>query len=200
MATALAPNPVSLRRRAAGNGTLLLANQATALVNVPAVGNAARVLREVAKSLKPHILQAPKANDQDAQEQVALIEQYGDLLEGISGRMSQLEETEFSAESLALFREFDEYLANASYELQTLQKESLVVKFTSQTEIKHSLDAKREEILGHILMFSFKNGLLANYAIARSEADFERVVESVGRRFEGEKLGSEEIKRLVACE
>ncbi|KAG9085283.1 hypothetical protein FS749_004565 [Ceratobasidium sp. UAMH 11750] len=195
MATALAPNPVSLRRRTVGNGTLLLANEAAALVNVPAVGNATRVLRELAKSLK-----APKANDEDAQEQNALVERYGSLLESIADRMSQPEGVHFGAESLALFQEFSEYLVNASSELQTLQDESLVVKFTSQTEIKHRLDAKREEIFGRILMFSFENGLLVNHAVARSQADFERFVESVNRRFEDEKLGSEEIKRLVAYE
>ncbi|KAG8705276.1 hypothetical protein FRC08_001743 [Ceratobasidium sp. 394] len=195
MATALAPNPISLRRRTVGNGTLLLANEAAALVNVPAVGNAARVLRELAKSLK-----APKTNDEDAQEQNALVERYGSLLESIADRMSQLEGVHLSAESLALFQEFSEYLVNASSELQTLQDESLVVKFTSQTEIKHRLDAKREEIFGRILMFSFENGLLVNHAVARSQADFERFVESVNRRFEDEKLGSKEIKRLVACE
>ncbi|KAG8737600.1 hypothetical protein FRC10_008028 [Ceratobasidium sp. 414] len=191
MATVLAPRPISLRKRTAGNGTRLLANEAVALVNVPAVGNAARVLSELAKSLK-----APKTNDENAREQVGLIERYGKMLETISDRMSQLEETDFSAESWALFQEFDEYLANASCELQTLQNESLVVKFTSQAEIKHSLDAKREEILSRTLMFSFENGLLTNYAVARSQAD---LVELMNRRFRDEKLGSEEmIERLVA--
>ncbi|KAG8715660.1 hypothetical protein FRC08_010295 [Ceratobasidium sp. 394] len=174
MATALAPNPVSLRRRVVGNGTLLLANEAAALVNVPAVGNATRVLRELAKSLK-----APKANDEDAQEQTAFVERYGSLLESIVDRMSRLEGIHLSAKSLALFQELSEYLVNASSELQSLQDESLVVKFTSQTEIKHQLDAKREEIFGRILMFSFENGLLVNHTVARSQADFERFVESV---------------------
>ncbi|KAG9122915.1 hypothetical protein FRC07_000506 [Ceratobasidium sp. 392] len=197
MAAVLPPNPVPLRRRAVRDGTLLLANQAANLVNVPATGNAAHDFRAFIATLK-----APRVNDENAQEQVVDIEGYEQRVEAISAAMDQLEVNHngTAADFVTLLEEFDEYLASTGEELQNLQRQSLAVKFASQNEIARFLDAKKEETLNRIIVFCFENGLLANYTTAQTRADLKQFMKLVNRRFEDERLSRAEIKRLVARE
>ncbi|KAG8687365.1 hypothetical protein FRC08_012000, partial [Ceratobasidium sp. 394] len=81
MAAVLVPTHNPLRRRAFRDGAILLANEAADLVDIPAATNVARALRESAASLRPRVLQVPAANDQNAQEQLVLIERYAELIE-----------------------------------------------------------------------------------------------------------------------
>ncbi|KAG8719287.1 hypothetical protein FRC09_011374 [Ceratobasidium sp. 395] len=173
MAAVLAPSPVPLPRRAFRDGTLLLANRAANLINVPAARNIARELRTLAKAMKPHILQAPAVNEENAQQQTNNIQQYAEYVETIAERISQLDGVDLSGtagELWELLQEFDEYISNAIEELQGLQAESIAVKFACQNEITRRLDAKREETMWRVLAFDSKLSLLANYTIIQTQA------------------------------
>ncbi|KAG9122914.1 hypothetical protein FRC07_000505 [Ceratobasidium sp. 392] len=163
MAAVLAPNPILLRRRTFRDGTLLLANQAANLINVPAARNIARELRALAASLKcqvdanqPRILQAPGVNDEHAQEQAIDIQHYADFIETIAEGMSRLEGIQYNetiAKFWILLQQFDDYLSSAVKELQVLQYQSVTVKFACQIEITRRLDAKKEETLNRVILF-----------------------------------------------
>ncbi|KAG8792894.1 hypothetical protein FRC12_004550 [Ceratobasidium sp. 428] len=168
MAAILAPSPVPLPRRAFRDGALLLANRAANLINVPATRNIARELRTLAKAMK-----APAVNEENAQQQTNNIQQYAEYVETIAERISQLEGVDLSGtagELWELLQEFDEYISNAIKELQSLQAESIMVKFTCQNEITRRLDAQREETMWRVLAFCFKLSLLANYTIIQTQA------------------------------
>ncbi|KAG8719286.1 hypothetical protein FRC09_011373 [Ceratobasidium sp. 395] len=209
MADLLAPNSAPLRRRTLRDGTLLLANQAANLVNVPATRNVAHDLRAFVASLRadanqPRILQAPGLNDQNAREQVANIQHHAQLIAVISEAISQIEgvnSSEPAADFVALFGQFDEYLLNTHAELQDLQQRSLTVKFACQDEITRLLEAKKEEALNRIVAFCFENGLLASYTSARAQADFKQFMELVYQHLEDERLSHDEkVQQLIARE
>ncbi|KAG8719288.1 hypothetical protein FRC09_011375 [Ceratobasidium sp. 395] len=114
--------------------TRLLANRAANLINIPATRNVARELRTVAKAMKPHILQAPRVNDEHAQEQTNDLEQYAELIEDIAERISKLEVLNLrgtSVEFWALLQEFDEYVLHQIFldppELTARQDISLIL-------------------------------------------------------------------------
>ncbi|KAG8718340.1 hypothetical protein FRC09_012818 [Ceratobasidium sp. 395] len=168
MAAVLAPNLIPLRRRAFRDGSLLLANRATNLVNLPAARNVARELRTLARSLR-----VPGVNNENAREQTINVEQYAEFVETIAEQISQLEGVSLNGTTgkfWELLQEFDGYLSNTINELQSLQAESIMVKFTCQNEITRRLDAKREETMWRVLAFCFKLSLLANYTIIQTQA------------------------------
>ncbi|KAG8700473.1 hypothetical protein FRC09_005931 [Ceratobasidium sp. 395] len=204
MADVLPPNSAPLRRRTLRDGTLLLANQAANLVNVPATRNAAHDLRAFVASLRPRILQAPGLNDQNAREQVVNIQHHAQLITAISEAMSQIEgvnSSEPAADFVALLGQFNEYLLNTHAELQYLQQRSLAVKFACQDDITRLLEAKREETLNRIVAFCFENGLIANYTSVQTQADLKQFMELVYRRLEDERLShDEQVQQLIARE
>ncbi|KAG8792312.1 hypothetical protein FRC12_006498 [Ceratobasidium sp. 428] len=111
MAAVLVPPAVPLPRRALRDGTILLASRAANLINIPAARNVARELRALAKAMKPHILQAPAVNDENAREQTSNLEQYAHFIEEIAERISKLEGVDLSRtgpEFGVLLQEFDE--------------------------------------------------------------------------------------------
>ncbi|KAG8792307.1 hypothetical protein FRC12_006493 [Ceratobasidium sp. 428] len=194
MAAVLAPNPTTLRRRTFRDGTLLLANRAADLINIPAARNVARELRAVAVALK-----APGVNDENAQEQTNNLELYAEWIETIAERMSQhgvdLDGT--ADEFWSLVREFDEYLSNAVQELQELQQLSTTVELACQNEITRCLDAKKEDTLNHVIRFCFKICLLACCIATQTQADVKQLMELMDVRLRAERLSSEErVKRL----
>ncbi|KAG8792314.1 hypothetical protein FRC12_006500 [Ceratobasidium sp. 428] len=199
MADVLPPNPAPLRRRTFRDGTLLLANQAANLVNVPATRNAAHEVRAFVASLR-----APGENDHSAQEQVANIQHHAQLIAAISEVTRQLEGVESNGSAtdfLALIDQFNEYLSSADTELQDLRQQALIVRFACQTEITRVLEAKKEETLHRIIAFCFENGLLANYATVKAQVDVGRFMELVNSRFENERLGGDErLRQLVALQ
>ncbi|KAG8792309.1 hypothetical protein FRC12_006495 [Ceratobasidium sp. 428] len=202
MADVLPPSPAPLRRRTFRDGTLLFANQAANLVNVPATRNAAHDVRAFVASLKPRILQAPGENDQNAREQVVNIQHHAQLIAAISEVTRQLEGVESNGSAtdfLALLEQFDEYLSSADTDLQDLRQQALIVKFVCQTEFTRLLEAKKEETLNRVVTFGVENGLLANYAIAKTQADLVRFMELVNSRFEDERPNNDERLQLLVA-
>ncbi|KAG8741531.1 hypothetical protein FRC12_015633 [Ceratobasidium sp. 428] len=202
MAAVLAPVPAPLhrRRRTLHDGALLLANQAVNLVNVPAATNAADDIRAFVASLKPRMLQAPGENDQNAREQLINVQRQTQPIIAISQAISQLEGVDTNGTAtdfLGLLDQLNKYLSDTGAELQDLQQQSLTVKFARQAEITRLIDARKEETLNRIMIFCFENGLLANYASARTQTDFNQFMGMVNRRFEDEMLGRDEVNRLV---
>ncbi|KAG8704450.1 hypothetical protein FRC09_003527 [Ceratobasidium sp. 395] len=196
MADVLAPAPAPLhrRRRTLHDGALLLANQAVNLVNVPAATNAADDIRAFVAALK-----APGENDQNTREQFINVQQHAQPIMAISQAISQLEGVDSNGTAtdfLALLDQLSKYLSDTGAELQALQQQSLTVKFARQTEITRLLDAKKEETLNRIIVFCLENGLLANYASARTQTDLNRFI-GIVRRLEGEMLSKVEVDRLV---
>ncbi|KAG9099891.1 hypothetical protein FRC06_004731 [Ceratobasidium sp. 370] len=155
MAAVLAPNPNPLRRRAFRDGAMLLANEAVDLVNVPAATNVARALREWSASLRPRVLQVPATNNQNAQEQAAVIERYARLIEDTADSISRLGTTTEgnSAVFLLLFQQFHEYLVAAHTEIEDLQNQPPTVRFLSQSEVTRRLEKLHEEIHNRVILF-----------------------------------------------
>ncbi|KAG8792893.1 hypothetical protein FRC12_004549 [Ceratobasidium sp. 428] len=202
MAAVLAPNPTTLRRRTFRDGTILLANRAVDLINLPAARNVARELRALAVALKPRILQAPGVNDENAREQTNNLELYAEWIETIAERMSPHGvDLDGTAEFWGLVREFDEYLSNAVQELQEPQRQSTTVKLACQNEITRRLEAKKENTLNHVISFCFKICLLACCVATQTQADVKQLMELVDVRLQAERLsGDERTKRLVERE
>ncbi|KAG9123958.1 hypothetical protein FRC07_013370 [Ceratobasidium sp. 392] len=181
MAVVAPPPSSSLRRRALPAVTALLANEALDLINVPGANSSlAQQAQEWIASLKPRILQAPANNDQDAQEQVSRIEQYIQLVEAAANVISDLDvshQDETTATFLLQLQEFHEYLDSTRTELQDLQDQRSMVKFARQVEIRSRLDEKQNEIWDQAILFCLGNGLLANHATARLQANLNRCLE-----------------------
>ncbi|KAG9079243.1 hypothetical protein FS749_008682 [Ceratobasidium sp. UAMH 11750] len=172
MAAVLVPTHNPLRRRAFRDGAILVANEAADLVNVPAATNVARALREWAASLR-----VPAANDQNAQEQAALIERYAGLIEATANSISRLGASTGgnSAAFLLLFQEFDEYLVTAYTEIQELQSQTSTTKFLSQSEVTRRLEKLHEDIHSRVILFCLEHGLLNSYATIQSQDNLDQL-------------------------
>ncbi|KAG9121750.1 hypothetical protein FRC07_002163 [Ceratobasidium sp. 392] len=202
MAAIVPPTPNSLRRRALRAGTALLAAEALDIVNVPGANTLAHHAHEWIASLKTdtnqsRILQAPENNDQDVRKLTSRIELYSQLLETAATMIDELDagdQGESVAANLLQLQEFHEYLSNTHAELQNLQGQRSVVKFTCQAEIRNRLDRKHEEILSQAILFCLKNSLLANHAAARSHGS---LVGLVSRLFEEMQRNSDERFRRL---
>ncbi|KAG8699523.1 hypothetical protein FRC08_005264 [Ceratobasidium sp. 394] len=178
MAAVVAPTPAPLRRRALRAGTALLATGALDLVNVPAANGLAQQAQGWLASLRPHILQAPENNDQNAREQATRAEQYAQLVEitgNIVGELGAAHQDENVSAFLLRLQQYHEYLKNAHAELQSLQTQHALVKFACQAEIKNRLDEKQDEILNQTILFCLENGLLANREIIHLRRHFEEM-------------------------
>ncbi|QRV92060.1 hypothetical protein RhiJN_20078 [Ceratobasidium sp. AG-Ba] len=174
-------------RRIVWDGSRLIVNEAAGLVNFQATENLSRALREWANSLKPRILQAPAANDKAAQEQASVIEEYAQIANDISEKLGNLN-TESSIgvpeDFYLLLGEFNEYLSDAGDELRALQRQPVVVKYACQDEVKDQLERKKQETLNRIIMFCYKNGLIANSAIVQTQTQLQQFIDLVGQHME----------------
>ncbi|KAG8704388.1 hypothetical protein FRC08_002255 [Ceratobasidium sp. 394] len=191
MAAVIAPTPTPLRRRALRAGTTLLAAGALDLVNVPAANGLAQQAQGWLASLRPHILQAPENNDQNAREQATRAEQYAQLVEttgNIIGELGAAHQDENVSAFLLRLQQFHEYLNKAHAELQNLQTQHGLVKFACQADIKNCLDEKQDEILSQTILFCLENGLLANRATAQSQEN----ITNLRRHVEEIQHGSDE--------
>ncbi|CAE6443664.1 unnamed protein product [Rhizoctonia solani] len=130
-----------IQKRTLRNGALLAVSKAAKLVNVPLVHDVARHIRQVAVALKPWVLQAPKANDLDAQELAKHVE---GLMNALNTAVSYLENSGVSRSGangnvLEEIHQLHTHLSDTHAKLQKLQTASYTTKLASQTEIREGI-------------------------------------------------------------
>ncbi|CAE6430152.1 unnamed protein product [Rhizoctonia solani] len=130
-----------IQKRTLRNGALLAVSKAAKLVNVPLVHDVARHIRQVAVALKPWMLQAPKANDLDAQELAKHVE---GLMDALNTAVQYLENSGVSksganGDVLEEIHQLHEHLSDTHAKLQELQTASYTTKLASQTEIREGI-------------------------------------------------------------
>ncbi|QRV91246.1 hypothetical protein RhiJN_19264 [Ceratobasidium sp. AG-Ba] len=182
----LQPVGVPLRRRILRNGVKLLANEAMDAMNVPLVTDLNHILGNWVRTLRPLVLQVPSTNEESASEQAGRIKEFIEFAERFINETNNLnQEGNHSVDEISLLvAKLVEYLSHLEHEVDALRKHTRLMKFASQSDIYHLLEAKKEEMMNHIVLFCFKNNLLANSVIARSYNDMQEFMQLVTHKLE----------------
>ncbi|CAE7169709.1 unnamed protein product [Rhizoctonia solani] len=158
------------RKRNLRNGALLAVSEAVKLVNIPLAHDIARHIQQIAVSLKPSVLQAPKANDSSAQKLAKHVE---GLLDTLNTAIQHLNNSgaDVQGDMLIELCQLKTHLSKIHMELQDIQSSQYTTKLASQTEIRDRILCLKVELsqtivdlmvrlLVTVLAFSAQNQLV----------------------------------------